>query len=213
MPSLKLTLMPALLATTLLLPQPALAGAYEDILAAAENGRSGEVIELLRRGLDVNTTDPQGNTLLMIAARTGNLDLLDFLLRNRANRLRKNKYGDTALMLAVMGNHIDVARRLIETGAEVAHSGWAPLHYAAYSGNEAMARLLLDHKAPLDAKAPNGQTALMLAVANGHLALVRLLIESGADTAIKDAEGRDVLSLARAKGERTMIELLGGERR
>ncbi|HQX85446.1 MAG TPA: hypothetical protein PKV23_08155, partial [Aestuariivirga sp.] len=42
-------------------------GAYEDILNAASNDDTASVVSLLQRGMDVNTADRAGNTLLMIA--------------------------------------------------------------------------------------------------------------------------------------------------
>ena len=56
------------------------AGAYDDILGAANRGDSTAVIDLLKRGMDVNTADQSGSTLLMIAARNGSQALLEALL-------------------------------------------------------------------------------------------------------------------------------------
>jgi ankyrin repeat protein len=44
-----------------------------------------------------------------------------------------------------------------------------------------VARLLLEHKAEVDAKDNDGETALQLAAENGHEVVVRLLVEKGAD--------------------------------
>ena len=71
------------------------AGAYDDIIAAANNGDTPTVLDLLKRGMDPNTTDRNGSTLLMIAARNGNRALLEALLANRANANRRNQVGDT----------------------------------------------------------------------------------------------------------------------
>jgi ankyrin repeat protein len=192
----------------LLMAAAADAGIYDDILAATERGDTPAVIDLLQRGMDVNTVDPAGNTLLMLAARNGNLSLTEFLLKNRANPLRRNRHGDTALMLAVYRGDAVIAEQLIAAGAEIGHSGWNPLHYAAFNGHVAAMQLLLKHKPDLDLRAPNGQTALMLAAANGHLDIVRLLIDADADIDLEDGEGRSALDFARKANHRKLVEFL-----
>ena len=44
-------------------------------------------------------------------------------------------------------------RALIARGAQVNRLGWTPLHYAASKGQLAMAQLLLQHKAMVNARA------------------------------------------------------------
>ena len=133
---------------------PAQAGVYEEILDAANNGKTGEVIGLLRKGLDVNTTDRDGTSLLAIAARTGNLELLGFLLDNHGSLERRNRYGDTPLLLAVSQNHGEVVRRLVKAGANINPAGWTPLHYAIYGNRLDLAQFLVGHGAKLDLRAP-----------------------------------------------------------
>jgi ankyrin repeat protein len=56
---------------------------------------------LLVAGADVNSQDPNtGDTPLMIAARTGRPDVVDFLIEKDANKHLKNKNRETALSIA-----------------------------------------------------------------------------------------------------------------
>jgi ankyrin repeat protein len=55
-------------------------------------------------------------------------------------------------------------------------------------------RLLLDHKADVDAKTMSGKTALYLAAGNGHEAVVQLLLKHMADVDENDNDGRTALS-------------------
>lgn len=173
------------------------AGIYDDILVAAEKDDTAQVVDLLKRGMDVNTVDPSGSTLLVIASRNGNVDLLEFLLRNRANILKRNKYGDSAIMLAALRGHVAIVQKLLDAGADVGHAGWNALHYAAFNGRTDILRLMTKGKAALDAKAPNGQTALMLAAGAGHLEAVRVLVDADADMDLDDGTGRTALKLAK----------------
>ena len=187
---------------------PASAGVYDEILIAARDNRTEQVIDLVRRGMDPNTSDPSGTTLLMFAANNGNEALLDFLLRSRANMMKYNKYGDTALALAALRGHVPVVRRLIESGAALSGPGWAPLQYAAFAGHADVVRLLLAGKPDLDRRAPNRQTALMLAARNGHHEVVKLLIEADADMDLTDADGQSAMSLARKSGNTEVADYL-----
>lgn len=187
---------------------PVFAGIYDDILVAANMDDTAGVIDLLKRGMDVNTADPAGNTLLMIAARNGNANLLDYLLRNKSNTLKRNRYGDSAIMLAAFRGHTDIVRRLLNAGNDIHQSGWNALHYSAYAGHTDIVRLLIDHKADLDAKAPNGQTALMLATSARQLEVVKILIDADADMDMEDSEGKTAIAIAQKAGYSEIVDYL-----
>ena len=72
---------------------------------------------------------------------------------------------------------------LLEHGADVAHAnvhGWTPLHQAAYSDLPAMARMLLDGGAAVDAEARgDGGTPLVVSLFWGNRATAELLAGRG----------------------------------
>lgn len=186
-----------LLIMTLLISANAVrAGAYEDIIIATEGNDTAKVIEFLNRGMDVNTADRQGTTLLMMAARNGNTEVVKSLLASRANVNRRNQYGDTALSLAALNGKLDTAKLLIDHKADLNPSGWTPLHYAVFSGNGEMTSMLIARGAQLDVRAPNGQTALMLAVKAERLDLVKQLVAAKADRNLTDPDGHTAWQLA-----------------
>lgn len=188
--------------------QPANAGAYEDILHAAHQDETNKVVDLLRRGMDVNTSDSQGTTLLMIAARGNNLELARFLIENRANAQRRNRYGDTALMLAALQGHTEMVRLMLERKLDPNLSGWNALHYAAFENRGEIATLLLAAGADIDARAPNGQTALMLAAKRGHLEVVRILTGAKADLTHEDPDEGSALDMAEKAGHTGVAQFL-----
>ena len=51
--------------------QATLAATLDDALSAASMGDAKELVSLIQRGLDPDTVDAQGNTLLILAAREG----------------------------------------------------------------------------------------------------------------------------------------------
>ncbi len=183
-------------------------GAYDEILDAAEKNQSDAVVDLLKRGMDVNTADPAGNTLLMIASRNGNLELLNFLLANRAGVNRRNRFGDTACLLAAIKGNLPALELLHANGCLIEPGGWNVLHYAIFSDKPELLAWVITKQPKLDARAPNGQTALMLAAKNGNLGFVRQLIEADADMDLADSDGKTAIGLAKASGHREVVDYL-----
>ncbi|TMH03214.1 MAG: ankyrin repeat domain-containing protein [Betaproteobacteria bacterium] len=72
--------------------------------------------------------------------------------------------------------------------------------YAATSGQNDVVRLLLDAGADVNAKGPNGTTALMMAVRGGHTDTVDLLLAKGADPGRRNENGASALSWAKRAG-------------
>jgi ankyrin repeat protein len=152
------------------------AGSYEDALNAARLGEAGALGALLGKGIDPDTVDENGNTLLILAVREGQLSVVQTLLKYKPRLAYRNPAGDSALMLAVLGGHQPIAELLIRAGAPINHPGWTPLHYAAFEGRLELLERLLAAGAELNALSPGSSTALMLAARNGHIEVVRRLL-------------------------------------
>lgn len=185
-----------------------LAGAYEDAMEALERKDVGKMGSLLQRGLDVNTSDQMGNSLLLLAARNGDFPILDLLLRSRANILTINKYGDSALMLAAIRGDPRSVVALVAAGAEVAPKGWTPLIYAVFGGHSEIVRYLLTLKVDVDAQAENGLTALMAACRNGHMEIVKLLLEHHASVSLVNDAKLSAGDIAAKAGHKEIADLL-----
>jgi len=92
-------------------------------------------------------------------------------------------------------------------------SGRTPLHLAASRGHLDVARLLVESGADVDARSEFGYTPLHVAAMEGYLDVARLLVESGADVDARDKKGRTPLDLARKGGHREVMKLLKSARR
>jgi ankyrin repeat protein len=198
----------ASLILALLLSAYAAAGVYEDLLMNLKSGDTAGSIALLDRGVDVNTVDSAGNTLVMLAVREDNKALLEQLLLRRARVNVRNRNGDTALRLAAFGGKLSFVQRLVEAGAEVNMYGWSPLSYAAFNGHTKIVDYLLKRGAEIDAVTENGATALMIAVRNGHRELVALLLQRAANPNISNENGETALDWAEKANDAAMIQRL-----
>jgi ankyrin repeat protein len=102
-------------------------------------------------------------------------------------------------MLAAITNQLELAKVLIEQGADVNRPGWTPLHYAATRGHREMMRLLLDNDAYIDSESANGTTPLMMAAYSAPPLAVKLLLEEGADPTLINSGHASALDLAMSK--------------
>jgi ankyrin repeat protein len=189
----------------LILPLTASAGAYEDMEQAMILRDPSAVIGLLGRGMDINTVDRAGDTLLLQAVRLDMSELIDYLVQRRARLNSRNRHGETALSIAAFAGKMPYVQKLVEAGAEVNFYGWPPLAYAAFNGHAEIVEYLLKRGAEIDAKTQNGSTALFLAARNGHLEVVKLLLSKDADPMIVNEHDESPVDAA-MKGGNSDIE-------
>lgn len=150
--------------------------------------------------------DPwQGRYLIHQAVEfSGNLEVLDVLAAAGAD-LKVRREGKTLLHLAAEAGNLDVARWLIDHGADLnagiecdgcPELGYTPLHSGlAFRGDE-MTELLLSRGAPLEVAGADGRTAMLTAAARGSTGGALVLARHGADMTRTDDAGKTAFELA-----------------
>ena len=88
-----------------------------DIFSLARHGRYIELESLFLNGIDPDSKDNFGNTILIIAAQNGNKRIAKMALRYGAQINMFNIMGNTALHFCYEYNYIDLADYLISKGA------------------------------------------------------------------------------------------------
>ena len=176
------------------------AGSYDDFLSALHFDRPQIVEKLLARGFDPNTPNEKGVPGLLVALQSESPKSALVLAKHPQTRVNApNSLGETPLMLAAINNHLELAKILIERGADVNKPGWTPLHYAATRGHREMMRLLLDNEAYIDSESDNGTTPLMMAAYYASPLAVKLLLEEGADPVLVNSGNASALDMALSK--------------
>jgi len=115
------------------------------------------VIDLIKRGADVNRRGPSPYTLLMIAAGRGYVQVTDLLLSAGADVYALDStLGASALHKAAQSGVADVARLLLDHGAFInlqsATVGHTPLIDAVWAKKSAMVKFLLERGAAINIK-------------------------------------------------------------
>lgn len=173
------------------------------LAVAAQDGASGIVGLLLEHGADANVVDAAGEPVLLAASREGTLASVKLLL-DRGAKLEATDaaFGQTALMVAVRGNHVDLVDFLIKRGANVnarSKVGTPPkVHMPNEGGGSHGEGIIRAGTPPQGSRAatPGGWTALLYAARDGRTECARLLLDAGAK--IEQAEANDMTPLIMA---------------
>lgn len=189
----------------------AFAGSYEDFFIALRNDHAHVVADLLRRGFEPNSRDPNGQPGLTVAMQEGSLKAARVLLGAKeidVNAL--NASGESALMMAALQGDEAGVRLLLEHGAQVNQPGWSALHYAATGPQPRVVLLLLERGAEIDALSPNETTPLMMSAQYGSEESVKLLLAHGADPKRRNQLGLGVLDFAELSGRIPLVRFVEG---
>ena len=165
-----------------------------DVFTALQAGEIGLVTSILKTGMSIDVRQAQSSaTCLQLAAQTGNMPLVFWLLVSGADSTLTNALGMSAL------------------------------HYACKFGNAEVVKCLLDFEVDTSCVLPSddtsvqfvdtqnnltGATPLHLAASAGAVDCVEALLLRFAKTNIRDCDYRTPLDCARAHGHEHVAELL-----
>ena len=133
------------------------------LASAAFYDSVGIISYLIDIGCDINAKGIEGETALILATKTNNINSLELLIHKRCDINIKDNKGITAL------------------------------HYAAQKGFSEAVEILLNNGADLNVKDNNGCTPLFYAMLNHHYDIAKLLISKGVDLNIKDNKGNALI--------------------
>jgi ankyrin repeat protein len=156
-----------------------------------------KAIELIRQG--------KSHLDIYEAAGTGDTSIVkDEIEKNPSLINSFSVDGFTPLGLSCFFQHAEVARYLIEKGADVnipSNNSFkvAPIHSACAVSDFELVTLLIKNGADVNAKQQADITPLHAAAHNGQNALAELLINAGADVNAKTVDGKTPVMMAEEK--------------
>ncbi|XP_059501887.1 ankyrin-2b isoform X4 [Stegostoma tigrinum] len=150
-------------------------------LRAARAGNLDKVLEYLKGGIDINTSNQNGLNALHLAAKEGHVDLVQELLERGAVVDSSTKKGNSALHIASLAGQTEVVRILVKQGANInsqSQNGFTPLYMAAQENHIEVVRFLLEVGANQSTATEDGFTPLAVALQQGHNQVVAILLEN-----------------------------------
>ncbi|SPO28724.1 related to HOS4 - subunit of the Set3 complex [Ustilago trichophora] len=157
--------------------------------------KSNADVELVRWLIEMDheqkapSVDADGNTILHLAT-----------LYDRSDIIYAYSTYTNSHVAATLSDLID---------ADTMHDRRTALHLACIRGFDDVARQLLDLGADVDLQDRAGNTALHFASAWGHISLVQLLIERGCSLAVKNVEGSTPSDYAYSHSVKEALETMG----
>lgn len=182
---------------------------FEDLMIATLRDDSGTVKLLLLRGVNPNQADEKGQYPLHQALRLESDKVVASLLAYPGLDINlRNASGETPLMLAALKGRLEMVQQLVARGARINQDGWTPLHYACSGPDEGVVNWLLSQGAEINARSPNGSTALMMASRYGGISTAENLLKAGADARLRNEQQLDAADFAKAAGRDNLVKLL-----
>ncbi len=192
--------------------RPAIKQAWMSAITNDNAEKLAEIFERHEPKKLLEITAINGKSALMVAAKTGHLELARLLVQAGADVNETTETQGTPFMFAVLGDQQDVARWLLRQGADlntVGSNGWTALTIAAAKGNVHVLQWLIGQGADTQVRDVYRFTPLMRSVENGYVeaaAVLLSLVETNVDA--RDEYDNTALHHAVSQGSEAMVRLL-----
>ena len=200
------------IASLLLSTNTAYAGIHRVLSLALEKHMQGLAKQLIPLDTELGSLDKKRRSLLWHAADNGLQDTVSRLLATRKFDInQRDANGHDALTQAVIGGHVEIARMLIDAGAQTAtrtDEGNSLLMLAVSAQQLKMAAFLLTRNADINARNNSGDTALILAAANGQMRIAEMLMDGGADPKIRNNDELNAFQIAGNSGNEQIAKMI-----
>ncbi|XP_062516103.1 ankyrin repeat, PH and SEC7 domain containing protein secG-like [Corticium candelabrum] len=184
----------------------------EELWEAVWRGDIQLVTRLLKLGVDVNTRDENGDTLLIQACREKNKEMVELLLTKSADVNVTGLCGDTALITAASHGLYGIIDILLKTKdinvMKRDFHGRTAIHYAAVFNHVTIVERLVSCSVPVDINDNYGYTPLWLAACNGHVRCVDVLLKHGASPQHESEWYGSPLEVAKRCGHSDVVEMM-----
>lgn len=194
---------------------------------------------LIEQGADINLHGGDKKTTLhLLSSKNTPLQLIDISFAYGAKPNVLDALGYTPLNWALYSKRIDIAKLLIEKGADIniginiieyiqrddfvavdfyldnhydlnkEYKNTTPLIFVCANGKTEYVTKFIDAGADVNFVLSKGKTPLFAAIASGNLEIVKILVEAGADVKYKSKDGINSFVLANSIGQKEIAEYL-----
>lgn len=181
---------------------------------ACHCGNVAVVDFLLNNGLaTIHDRTVQQFTPLLRACRSGQLQIVEYLIAKGAKVDEKDSYGDTPLLSAAVYGHLSIVQYLLTQGSSLKERSTG-LHSAiiraAMNGRMTLVQWLLSNGSSAKEADKDGYTPLLCAALHGYLDLVKYLLSSPAYSSLTEIShsGNSAFLCAARDGHLEVIKFL-----
>jgi len=187
----------------------------ESTIQAARTGETTLLETLETAGISLGTTDKVGTTPLLVAVRSGNQPVVDFLMQRDSVAETINQLTEpgreTPLSVALNARDFALADQLIARGAypTVDKTPGNPFLVESIREDDTeMLNYLLRQKVDVDYRGALSTTALSVAAERDRIDLMKQLINAGADLNVRGVSGKPLLIESVNEGNLEKFDLL-----
>ncbi|CAL1291481.1 unnamed protein product [Larinioides sclopetarius] len=158
-----------------------------------------------------NIKDQKQNSLMHMAASSGSLEIIKFLIHKNADINSRDSSGAKPIHVAARKGYKDVLDYFLNIGISIDEAGendWTLMHYAVAGNHSEICKLLSLKGADVNATSLDGSTPLHLAAQMGNLDVFLTLLEIGACYNKRNKNGKTPQQVTKCWSMRITITLL-----
>lgn len=188
-----------------------------EFLLAAEQGNAQGLTSCLAKNVDINATNRQGRTAIIIASLNKHYDCVSLLIEAGADINKQDQTCFNTFLISCLTNDLTLLRLVLPTNPDLnvlSRFGGVGITPASEKGHVEIVRELL-LRTDINVNHTNfvGWTPLLEAIVLNdggakQQEIVKLLLDNGANPHMTDKYGKTPLELAREKGYHQIAELL-----
>ncbi|KAJ5108028.1 Mg2+ transporter protein CorA-like/Zinc transport protein ZntB [Penicillium angulare] len=185
-----------------------------NILHTAAGGGNLDIVRVIleQKSEFLELLNDDGNTPLLVAVNSNELEVADFLLSQGAHIDLKGENGEKLFRAAAGYGHLGIVQKLLNDRHELlelpSENDETPLLIAAKQRRLEVVKLLCRHRADVNTQDAWGETPLSRAIQFGAIPVVKYLLSNGADPNIIDYHGNNSLHTACCYGSTYMTNIL-----
>lgn len=179
-----------------------------------DSGDTAALQKLINAGLDVNSRDANGNTMLFyLLTHYADLDMAKTLINAGADVNQPSANGMTPLLVATalaaeMQNNPQQPDANSDVAKEIQQANFKKHQNFLLKRSQDLLQLLIDNGANVNQETPRGTPLMSASTSDLNLPLVELLLKADAEVNQKDRNGRTALFYAAAFGCDNIATLL-----
>ena len=184
----------------------------QKLLTALEQSNNKKILALLKNNNgNLNATDKNGHTPLMIAAENNDIHIITLLIQDGANINFLDLDGNTVLMIAALNDNAPAIRALAQYNVDINaknKNGQTALMIASLYNRTRAMKELIRLGADLNKINNNGQSALVFAAYQNNADAAKILLDAGINRNLRDTYGFTAIDWAKRRNNKDIIILL-----